>query len=85
MKVIKKVLFWVITMALVMFLGILSMATASRMHVGQNFGQALIGGWEDTADGIGELLGVPGTTVKPDIEFDFKNGEVSFGNTHISW
>lgn len=85
MKIVKKVLLWVLAIMALMFIGIWSVATASHMHIGKDFPSALIGGFSDAADGIGELIGIEDSKVKPDIVLDFKNGNVGFGNTHISW
>lgn len=85
MKIVKKVLLWMVTIMITMFIGVWSVATASQMHIGKNFPDALISGFSDAADGVGELFGIEDSRVKPDIVLDFKNGEVGFGNTHISW
>lgn len=85
MKILKKVMLWIVAIMVIMFIGVWSVATASHMHIGEKFPSAVVSGFSDAADGVGELLGIRDSRVKPDIVLDFKNGNVSFNNTHISW
>ena len=84
MKMVKKIMFFVLTTMVVMFIGCWTMSTASRMHIGENFPNAVFNGFGEVADEIGKLVGIKNET-KPDFVLDFKNGTVGFGNTHISW
>lgn len=85
MKIVRKILFWIVAIMVTMFIGVWSVATASHMHIGEKFPSAVVSGFSDAADGVGEILGIKGSKVDPDIVLDFKNGTVGFGNTHISW
>ena len=82
MKILKKVIFWITTIMVVMFLGCWTLSTASRMHIGEKFPNAVVNGFDEVADEIGKMVGFRN---EPDIILNFKNGEVGFGNTHISW
>lgn len=85
MKIVRKILFWIVAVMVTMFIGVWSVATASHMHIGEEFPNAVVSGFSDAADGVGELLGIKDSKVNPDIVLDFKNGEIGFSNTHISW
>lgn len=82
MRILKKVMFWIVTIMVVMFLGCWTLSTASRMHVGEKFPNAVANGFGEVADEIGKMVGLKN---EPDIVLDFRNGTVGFGNTHISW
>lgn len=85
MKIVRKIIFWIVLVATIMFVGCWSMSTASMMHTGKKFAPAVVDGFIETADQIGATLGIPGFRTEPSVILDFKNGNVSFENTHISW
>ena len=82
MKIIRKIVFWIATIMVVMFIGCWTLSTASRMHIGEKFPNAVVNGFGEVADEIGKMVGFRN---EPDVVLNFKNGEVGFGNNHISW
>ena len=83
MKVIRKILFWVLTIMAAMFIGCWTMSAVSKVHIGESVPSAIADGFVEVADQVAMIVGIGKR--EPDVILDFKNGNVSFSNTHITW